>query len=98
MYRNCKKKKPPPQEPAERSSYRCCWKIKSQVLEGTGQFALIGGARGGAVRGEKTSLLREVLSFSNILDDLFQLLFRVHVELHAGLHSGKLEEKERGVK
>lgn len=37
-------------------------------------------------------------SFSNILDDLLQLLFCVHVEFHARLHRGKLQEKEQGVK
>ena len=42
--------------------------------------------------------MRESLSFSNILDDLFKLLFCVHVELHPGLHCGKLKEKEQGVK
>lgn len=30
-------------------------------------------------------------SFSNILDDLLQLLFCVHVEFHARLHRGKLD-------
>lgn len=42
--------------------------------------------------------MRESLCFSNILNDLFKLLFRVHVELHPRLHRGKLKEKEQGVK
>lgn len=42
---------------------------------------------------KKKGLLRESVSFSNILDDLFELLFRVHVELHPGLHGGKLKRE-----
>lgn len=41
----------------------------------------------------KNEPLRESVSFSNILDDLFKLLFRVHVELHPGLHGGKLKRE-----
>lgn len=47
----------------------------------------------GAGGGRKKGLLRESASFSNILDDLFELLFRVHVELHPGLHGGKLKRE-----
>lgn len=62
--------------------------IKSQILEGTESRFFD--------RGNEP--LRESLSLSNILDDFFKLLFRVHVELHPRLHSGKLKEKEQGVK
>lgn len=48
--------------------------------------------------GQGFELLGISPSFSNILDDLLELLFCVHVEFRPRLHRGKLEEKEQGVK
>lgn len=80
MYRNCKK--------TSRAFEEEQLQMPENKITGTGRNReSVRFDRGG------NEPLRESLSFSNILDDLFKLLFCVHVELHPGLHRGKLKRE-----
>lgn len=76
-----------PFEPLFKSRHTCCW----NKVTGTGKKLE------SVCCDQGMRQLERISPSSNILDDIFKFLFRVHMELHPRLHCCKLQGQEERV-